>query len=106
MNAKRRTRVLLCLAVAAALPALAKDEPTVKLGQSSAQVQAILGEPRWAWARGVKQVLGFEEMKVTLVNDKVTEIHIWLSCEAQGRAGEVGCRLPDAHRLVQTIPRP
>lgn len=101
MNTRRRIRVLLCLAVAAALPALAKDEPTVKLGQTSAQIQAILGEPRWSWARGVRKVLSFEKVKVTLVNERVTEIHIWRSCVAQGRAGEVGCRPPEG--LVEVL---
>ena len=106
MTATRCLATLLGLALATALPGAAKDKPTVKLGQTSAQVRAVLGEPEWTWSLGARQVLGFEEMKVTLVKDKVTEIHIWLSCEAQGRAGEVGCCLPDAHRLVQTLPRP
>lgn len=97
--------VLLSLA-AAALPALAKDQSAIELGQTSAQVRVVLGEPRWTSTLGAKQVLGFATMKVSLVSDKVIEIQIWRSCEAQGRGDQPGCRLPGADALVQPLPLP
>ncbi len=106
MTATRCLATLLGLTLVAALPVLAKDRPTVKLGQTAAQVEAALGEPNWTQSRGAKRTLGFAESKVVLVNDKVTEIHRWQSCEAQGRADQPGCETASLGRWVQVLPVP
>ena len=106
MTATRCLATLLGLALATALPGVAKDKPTVKLGQTAAQVEAALGQPSWTQSKGARRTLGFTESKVVLVNDKVTEIHRWQSCEAQGRADEPGCETPSLGRWVQVLPAP
>jgi hypothetical protein len=61
-------------------PAPPTDQPpaaapsTVGLGQSKAQVVAALGQPTRVVNSGGKQILYFQGLTVTLVNDKVTDV--------------------------------
>ncbi|AEU34584.1 hypothetical protein [Granulicella mallensis] len=48
--------------------------PTISLGQTRAQVQASFGTPTRVVKLGTKEIEFFKDMKVTFVNDKVTDV--------------------------------
>lgn len=47
--------------------------PTVQLGQSDADVRKIMGQPQKEVDLGAKKILVYKDLKVTLVDDKVTD---------------------------------
>ena len=55
-------------------PPDAAPPPTVALGQSRAQVVAILGEPVHKAKIGIKDIYTYKDLKVTFVNGKVKDI--------------------------------
>jgi hypothetical protein len=58
----------------AADPAPQADPQTIKLGQTTDQVQAALGKPDKIVDLGAKQIYVYKDLKVTFVNNKVTDV--------------------------------
>jgi hypothetical protein len=52
----------------------AAPPPTVSLGQTTAQVEAILGPPLRKAKVGIKDIYSYKDLKVTFVNGKVKDI--------------------------------
>jgi hypothetical protein len=50
------------------------EPPAITLGQTKAQVQAILGQPLHTAKVGTKEIESFKDMKITFVNGKVTDV--------------------------------
>jgi hypothetical protein len=58
----------------AADPPPQADPQTIKLGQTTDQVQAALGKPDKIVDLGAKQIYVYKDLKVTFVNNKVTDV--------------------------------
>ena len=63
-------------AAPAAQPAAATTEgpATVSLGQSPAEVEAILGRPRQAFDVGSKKIYVYKDLKITFLDGKVSDV--------------------------------
>lgn len=53
---------------------LANQSQTVSLGQTQEEVEAILGKPKQVVNLGTKRLLVYENLKITLVNGKVSDV--------------------------------